>query len=233
MIWKFLLAGIIGGVCYLDRTAACQLMLHRPIVVATLMGGIFGNFSAGAQVGIVLELIYLVHLPVGASLPPDDTGAAVFAGSAAAFASRDAVVDGGCFAILIMLSVLCAELGKCSDALVRKINGRIARIARNAVERGDIKAVEQSLLAGLTLFGITGILLALLFSVSGVVASSLLLPLIGADMYFDLGALALVVLPLLGAASVFACGRTEKTAWLFFLAMSTTFAMTLIVRWTI
>ena len=230
MIWKFLMAGVIGGVCYLDRTAACQMMFHRPIVVATLMGWVFGDFFAGAQVGAVLELIYLVHLPVGASLPPDDTGAAIFAGSAAAFASRDAVVDGGYFTALILLSVLCAELGRWVDALVRKINGRIARIARDAVERGDIKAVEQSLLAGLTLFGITGMFLALSFSVVGVAVSFFLLPLISAGIRLDLSAIALV-LPLVGAASVFACGRTEKTAWLFFLVMSVTFVATMIMRW--
>ncbi|MCL1926140.1 MAG: PTS sugar transporter subunit IIC [Syntrophorhabdaceae bacterium] len=228
MIWKFLLAGVIGGGCYLDRTAAYQMMFHRPVVVATLMGWIFGDFFAGAQVGVVLELIYLVHLPVGASLPPDDTGAAIFAGSAAAFVSRDA--GGGCFTALILLSVLCAELGRLVDAVVRKVNGRIARIARDAVERGDIKAVEQSLLAGLTLFCITGMLLALSFSVAGAAASLFLLPLIGADIGVDLSALALA-LPLVGAASVFACGRTEKTAWLFFLAMSAAFAVTMAARW--
>jgi len=68
--WRFLLAILLGGVCYLDRTAACQLMLHRPLVVATLMGAIFGNMAAGAQVGVVLELIYLARLPWGPrSLP--------------------------------------------------------------------------------------------------------------------------------------------------------------------
>ena len=46
------------------------------------MGAIFGNFAAGAQVGAVLELLYIVRLPVGASIPPDDTGAAMFGGAA-------------------------------------------------------------------------------------------------------------------------------------------------------
>jgi len=111
MLWRFLLAGVLGGLCYLDRTAACQLMLHRPLVAATLMGAIFGNLAAGAQVGAVLELIFLVHLPVGASMPPDDTGAAIFAGSAAAVASSSIGLDGGSFTALILLSVLFAELG--------------------------------------------------------------------------------------------------------------------------
>jgi PTS system mannose-specific IIC component len=207
-------------------------MLHRPLIVSTLMGGIFGNFAAGAQVGIVLELIYLVHLPVGASLPPDDTGAAVFAGSAAAIASRGAVVDGGYFTALILLSVLCAEMGRGIDALVRKVNGRIARITRDSVDRGDLKAVEHGLLAGLTLFGIVGALLTLSFSAAGVAASTWLLPAFDDQIRIDFRALA-PVLPLIGAASVFTCGRTEKTAILFFLVMAVSFAATMILQWGI
>ena len=226
------MAGVLGGICYLDRTAAFQLMLHRPIVAATLTGWIFGDFMAGAQVGVVLELIYLVHLPVGASVPPDDTGAAVFAGAAAAFASRAAVFDEGSFTAMILLSVLFAELGGWIDSLVRKVNGRIARIARDAVERGDIKAVEQSLLAGLTLFGVTGLLVAISFSAAGAAASTFLLPRLRAGIGLDLAALALF-LPLVGAASVFACGRTEKTAWLFFLVMTVSFAATAVIRWMV
>ena len=70
MGWRFLLAAVLGSIAYLDRTATFQLMLHRPLVVATLMGAVFGNMAAGAQVGVVLELIYLARLPVGASIPP-------------------------------------------------------------------------------------------------------------------------------------------------------------------
>jgi len=232
MLWRFLLAGILGGVCYLDRTAACQLMLHRPLVAATLMGAIFGNFHAGAQVGIVLELIYLVHLPVGASLPPDDTGAAIFAGSAAAAVSTGPFLDGGSFTALILLSVVFAELGKGVDALVRKINGRIARITRDSVDRGDLKGVEHGLLAGLTLFGTVGFLLSLSFSGAGVAVSTYLLPRFGTQLQLDFNALQ-PVLPLIGAASVFTCGRTEKTAAFFFLMMAIAFGATVLFKWVV
>jgi PTS system mannose-specific IIC component len=232
MLWRFLLAGVVGGVCYLDRTAAFQLMLHRPLVVATLMGAIFGNLAAGAQVGVVLELIYLVHLPVGASLPPDDTGAAIFAGSAAAAVSTASVLDGGNFTALILLSVVFAELGKAADQAVRKINGRIARITRESVDRGDLKAVEHGLLAGLTLFGLVGVVLALLFSGAGLAVAGHLLPRFGSQVRMDFNAL-LPVLPLIGAASVFTCGRTEKTAGLFFLTMAVTFGATVFFQWVI
>ncbi len=167
MAWRFLLAILLGGVCYLDRTAACQLMLHRPLVVATLMGAIFGNMAAGAQVGVVLELIYLARLPVGASIPPDDTGAAVFGGSAAAIASSSIGLDAGSFTALLLLSVVVAEAGKTADRFVRKVNVRIARITAESVDRGDVQAVEHGLLAGLTLFAVAGMALALVFSGGG------------------------------------------------------------------
>ncbi len=232
MLWRFLLAGVLGGLCYLDRTAACQLMLHRPLVAATLMGAIFGNLAAGAQVGAVLELIFLVHLPVGASMPPDDTGAAIFAGSAAAVASSSIGLDGGSFTALILLSVLFAELGKAADRMVRKLNGRIAHLTRESVDRGDLQAVEHGLLAGLTLFAASGAVLALLFSGAGMAVSKFLLPRFGPESRVDFSALQ-PVLPLIGAASVFACGRTERTAGIFFLTMAAAFGATVFFRWLV
>jgi PTS system mannose-specific IIC component len=228
--WRFLLAAVLGGVCYLDRTAACQLMLHRPLVVATLMGAIFGNFAAGAQVGAVLELLYLARLPVGASVPPDDTGAAIFAGSAAAVASSSIGLDGGSLTALILLSVVFAEVGKTADRTVRKLNGRIAHHTLESVERGDMKAVEHGMMAGLTLFVLGGAILALAFSGAGVAVSKLLLPRFGPESRLDFSALQ-PALPLLGAASVYSCSRTERTAAVFFLTMAAMFWAAVFFRW--
>ena len=230
MILRFLLAGLLGGLCYLDRTAACQVMLHRPLVVATLMGAIFGNFLAGAQVGTVLELLYLARLPVGASVPPDDTGAAIFAGSAAAAASSSLGLDGGSFTALILLSVLFAEFGKSVDRLVRKVNGRIFHLTAEAVERGDLDGVEHGLLAGLALFAATGVILSLAFSGAGVTVSKLLLPRFGPASRLDFSALQ-PLLPLVGAASVYSCSRMERTAGLFLLTMAAMFGATVFFHW--
>jgi len=55
-----------------------------------------------------------------------------------------------------------------ADRFVRKVNVRIARITAESVDRGDMQAVEHGLLAGLALFALTGMVLALLFSGAGV-----------------------------------------------------------------
>ena len=230
MGWKFLLAAVLGAIAYLDRTATFQLMLHRPLVVATAMGAVFGSVSAGAQVGAVLELIYLARLPVGASIPPDDTGAALFAGAAGAAASSSVGLDAGSFTALLLLSVPCAELGKVVDRLVRRVNGRIASLTVEAVERGDSQAVEYGLFAGVTLFALAGIALSLAFTGAGVAAGKFLLPRFGPESKADFAAL-MPILPLLGAASVFSCSRTDRTAPVFYLTMGTVFAAILFFRW--
>ncbi|GAB4364014.1 MAG: PTS sugar transporter subunit IIC [Deltaproteobacteria bacterium] len=230
MIGSLLLAALVGGICYLDRTAAFQVMLHRPLPVASAVGAVFGDLAAGAQVGAVLELLYIARLPVGASIPPDDTGAAVFGGAAAAIASSSIGLDGGSFTSILLLSVPCAELGKYADRFVRRVNGRIARLTVDSVERGDSEAVRHGLLAGLALFAVTGLLLSLFFAGLGVSLSEFLLPRFGPESRERLSVL-LPAIPLLGAASVFSCSRTEKTAPLFYLTMATVFAAGLLVRW--
>ena len=230
MAFQLALAALLGGVCYLDRTAACQLMLHRPLVVSTLVGAVFGNLAAGAQVGAVLEMLYLARLPVGASVPPDDTGAAIFAGAAAAVASSSIGLDGGSFTALLLLSVPSAELGKLADRYVRKVNGRIAQQTAEAVDQGDLRAVEHGLLAGLTLFALSGAILALAFSGAGVATAKFLLPRFGPGSRLEFSAL-LPAIPMLGAASVYSCSRTERTAAVFFLTMVAVFAATVFFRW--
>lgn len=230
MGWRFLLAAVIGAIAYLDRTAAFQLMLHRPLVVATAMGAVFGNVAAGAQVGAVLELLYVARLPVGASIPPDDTGAALFAGAAAAAASSSVGLDAGSFTALLLLSVPCAELGKAVDRLVRRVNGRIAALTLESVERGDSQAVEHGLYAGVALFAAAGTALSLAFTGAGVAAGTMLLPRFGPQSKMDFAAL-MPVLPLLGAAAIFSCTRTDRTTPVFYLTMATVFAATLFFRW--
>ncbi len=232
MATQFLLAAAFGGVCYLDRTAAFQVMLHRPLVVASVVGAIFGNLAAGAQVGAVLELLYLVRLPVGASIPPDDTGAAVFGGAAAAAASSSIGLEPGNLAAILLLSVPCAEIGKYADRFVRRMNGRIADLTVDLIEREDFRAVEHGLMAGITLFGVFGMMLALLFSGIGVSMARFLLPRFGPESHVQFAAL-LPALPLLGAASVFSCSRTERTSPVFYLTMGCVFAAIFFFRWLV
>lgn len=228
--WRILLVTAIGSLCYLDRTGAFQLMLHRPLVVATLAGAVFGDMAAGARLGAILELLYIARLPVGASVPPDDTGAALFGGVAAATASSSLGLDSGALTAILLFSVPCAEIGKMADRLVRRLNGRIAHVVLDSVDRGNSLAVEQGLYAGLVLFAASGVILSLLFTGAGLSVSYLFLPRFGPETRQEFSAL-LPALPLFGAASVFSCSRTERTAPAFYLTMAVVFGAVLLLRW--
>jgi PTS system mannose-specific IIC component len=231
MGWRFLLAAVLGGICYVDRTAAFQVMLHRPLIAAAITGTVFGNFAAGAAVGAVLELLYIARLPVGASIPPDDTGAAIFAGAGAATAiPAGAPIDYAVVAALLLLSVPCAESGKVADRFVRRVNGRIAQVTIDAVDRGEIAAVDHGLLAGITLFAATGVGLSLLFAGAGVLAGGWIPEAFSGREAIGFHHL-FALLPVLGAASVLSCTRSERSAVAFYVSMAIGSLVIIAWRW--
>ena len=78
MIWvDYLLAGTLAMLTGLDRVAFVQFMISRPIVAAPVAGWIMGNPLVGLEIGALLELLWLGRLPVGASIPPDETQVAI------------------------------------------------------------------------------------------------------------------------------------------------------------
>ena len=85
-------------------------------------------------------------------------------------------------------------------------------------------------MAGLTLFGVSGMLLTLLFSGLGVSLAGFFLPRFGPQSHVQFAAM-LPALPLLGAASVFSCTRTDRTSPVFFMTMGCVFASIFLFRW--
>jgi len=70
---ELITVAFLGGVIGLDRRAILQVMISNPLVAATLVGVWLGEPVLGLQVGAVISLLWLYELPVGASVPPDDT----------------------------------------------------------------------------------------------------------------------------------------------------------------
>ena len=71
------IAGLAGGVLSLDRTAAFQSMVSRPLVTGPVMGLFLGDVGVGLSVGVLLELIYMADRPVGSYVPVHETGLTV------------------------------------------------------------------------------------------------------------------------------------------------------------
>ena len=81
MILELIPLALLGGVLGLDVVSFPQAMISRPIVAATLAGGLLGQAPSGMLIGAALELIALETLPFGASRYPEWGSASVVGGA--------------------------------------------------------------------------------------------------------------------------------------------------------
>jgi len=70
---SFLFASLYAGFISVDRFAAFNLMLSRPIVVAFVLGLIFGCPQECFFIGLVFEAVGLIDVPVGTRIPKEDS----------------------------------------------------------------------------------------------------------------------------------------------------------------
>lgn len=184
----------------LDRTAAMQFMLSRPLVAAPATGLLLGDFWIGLQVGILLELLWLGRLPVGAAIPPDDTQIAV-AGTTLAIVMG--AWTGWVGLPMVLLSLLVSlplgKVGQVFDRFARYGNGRLLVKAENAVGEGRVAAVDSLHLMGLLLFALASLATYLVIVTFGsllilMLAPALMPPVEAASSWLQLA------FPLLGVA---------------------------------
>ena len=139
-IWLTAKISLLGAVLALDRTAIFQGMLSRPLIAATLAGGLAGNWEIGLLLGASLELYFLSEMPVGSNIPTDDTLLALVAGGTAAALSGlpvNAMLNARSLALMVLLTVLpWAAFTRKLDSWVRDRNARL------------IDEMETRLLAG-------------------------------------------------------------------------------------
>ena len=74
---SLVLIAVIGGVLGLDRTAAGQFMISQPIVAGPIIGWILGDATVGLIIGALLELIWVMDMPIGTFVPADSTAVTV------------------------------------------------------------------------------------------------------------------------------------------------------------
>lgn len=153
MLWlDYLLAGSLAILTGLDRVALLQFMISRPIVAAPLAGWIMGNPLVGLEVGVLLELLWLGRLPVGASIPPDDTQVAIGA-TVLAFSMEPLLgMSGMPIVILCVLTAIpLGKFGQLFDRLARHANGFLLK-RNSALATGTPLQLERLHLLGLVNF---------------------------------------------------------------------------------
>jgi len=205
--------GLLGGGLALDRTAFLQTMASRPLVGSTLAGFLLGQPAVGLLTGLLLELLWLLDLPVGASVPPDESLAGVlaaaFAVSVPALWSPEAKAAFGVFAAIPF-----GLLGRRLDVWVRRSNGELLRRLQDAAAHGDALHLGRLQLVGAFRFFSVGALATVVGALAGTAAIEHVAPRLppGSPRVFEL---AEATLPLVGAAALLAGLRSIRSAAVF------------------
>ncbi len=216
----FLLAGCVSIIAGLDRTAALQLMISRPIVAAPLTGWLLGDPLTGLHIGAMVELLWLGRLPVGAAIPPDDTQVAI---SAVALAVTLGPLEGASGLPFTLLAVMVAlpigKIGQAFDRMVRHYNGRLLHKAENAVTEGRFRDAENCHLQGLLHFAASSLatFVVIVFLGAGVLHFSW--PYLQGP-FSEAGNWLKVAFPLVGVAIILGTGHVTRGKVLFVASFS-------------
>ncbi|MBF0528160.1 MAG: PTS sugar transporter subunit IIC [Deltaproteobacteria bacterium] len=150
------LVSLIGGLLALDRTAAFQVMISRPIVSGLITGLILGCPVTGAIMGALTELTWINSLPLGGDMPPNESMATIITTAAviltwpyAGDATREYLAFG------FLFGPPWARLAFIVEIHTRRINGTLAHLAVIAADKNQLRRVYYYNLAGLSLAFLT------------------------------------------------------------------------------
>lgn len=199
LMTDIMIAALAGGLIGLDRTAAGQFMISQPIVAGPLMGLVLGDVMAGLLIGAVLELIWVMDVPVGTFVPANSTVAAV-AATAIAVIGSGGTAPLSVVGFVLFLTVAMAPLTMIVETAMRKGNARLGSRLFASSGRPAAAALSRAHLAGLALFFSKSFLLCLVIVPAGLLALEVFERLPAA--FHEAMMLFVKLLPLLGVAAL-------------------------------
>lgn len=150
----YLLGAGVAVLVGLDRTAALQMMISRPLVAGPLVGLLLGDVVTGLTIGMLLELLWLCRMPVGATIPHDDTQVAVGATTLAIALSGIAGRGIGLTLCALLVALPLGKIGQFIERTVRSRNQLLPAAAQRALDQGELPAIERLHLLGLGNFAL-------------------------------------------------------------------------------
>jgi len=161
---------LVGGLIGLDRTAAGQFMISQPIVAAPLAGWFLGDVTAGLIIGAMLELIWVLDMPVGGFVPADATVGAITATAVAAL-----TCPGGAprslLGFCLFLSLAAVPFTMMADTYVRTWNSRLVDAAHAGADTA--RSLSRAHLAGFCAFFLKSVVLYFLLLPAGLASAAL------------------------------------------------------------
>lgn len=145
---------VVGGLAALDATPVAQTLASQPLVTATLLGILWGDWATAVAVGTVLQILAASTLPIGARTPEDyAVGGVVGAGVALAIAARAPFehVRQAAALVGVMSGMVAATAGVPLLRWQRRWNEGLARWCEAELRAGNEGALGQANAAAITL----------------------------------------------------------------------------------
>jgi PTS system mannose-specific IIC component len=195
---QVLTAALLGGLIGLDRTAVGQFMVSQPVVAGPLTGWALGDPLSGLVIGGMLELVWVLDMPIGTFVPADSTVAAVASTAIAVIGSHGAL-QLPVIGFSLLLTTAMAQLTMFADHLMRQRNARLPEFALAAAGVTETR-IAIAHLAGLVAFFLKSFVLCLVLVPAGLLALSgfVRLP----EVVHRAMTLFVTLLPILGVAAV-------------------------------
>ena len=150
----YLLGAGMAVLLGLDRTAALQIMISRPLVAGPLVGLLLGEVMTGLTIGMLLELLWLCRMPVGANIPHDDTQVTVGATTLAIALSGTLGRGVGLTLCALLVALPLGKIGQVVERTVRSRNQLLPAAAQRVLHQGQVPAIERLHLLGLGNFAL-------------------------------------------------------------------------------
>jgi PTS system mannose-specific IIC component len=151
---------LLGGVAAVDAMPVAQTLLSQPLVTATVLGAVWGEWRVALQVGVVLQILAASTMPVGARAPEDyAVGGVVGTGVALAAASRQpfVMVQDAAALLGVFAGLLAATFGMALVRWQRRRNEGLSRWCEAEIRRGREGALGAAQSAGVVLAFAVGV----------------------------------------------------------------------------
>ena len=210
-------ASCVGSGLSLDRKAAFQIMVSRPLVAATLIGFLLGNPTGGITAGIFFELLYIGDLPIGGYVPSHETAITVVSTAVALMCAGLLDITGPLYSLIALSALLVIPLGHAfnlGDKVARRYNVRYFHDAHVTV-MDDYRVIIRKNMKGLAALFIATFTTILVTILAGTLIVSTLYHLLPNVVVVKLLPMVWVALVLLGFAATYNTAYSDKARLLF------------------
>ncbi len=144
-----MLISFIGGLVAMDTAAAWQVMISQPVVACPLLGWLLGDVQLGITIGMLMELPWLINIPMGGVHGAEGNLGAVVATALSIYLKTAGVNTENIVVIAaILYSLLISRIGKVLVDYVRLANLRLLRRADVAAQNGATHRISWLNMAG-------------------------------------------------------------------------------------